>query len=418
MQRWEREGGGSVRTVSYAGEHELSVDGVRKKEGHGTERCEDGAGSQRTQGQWRADCLSGLGECQYSNGSVSRGQWALDSASGLEVLQGWGARYRCAGAPTPYECGQFALNEDGCSVLLGGADECLPQAHTDALEAALEAAAQAAAAGERAVRVGSNELPGAEEAAGAAVGAAGTSAGDGAPRESNAARWMRKALLENQQLLVDAFEMHRRADDDAARTAALHSVLDAIAMTSLRDERCMREHSLKGGQQWKGTEAGVGTMAGDEAKLTWLRFATAEKVWLEHFYDIAKYRSKRATGLSKEDWLQGRAANLPAIDVAATLALCQAKKERQMAPRGLNVAKRSSSGAAQASASVGMGAERAPLPPLSSGMINEKLAALQSEMAKLNEAKRKLQTENDREVRAKRTAPVRRAQAGSSRQGR
>ena len=108
---------------------------------------------------------------------------------------------------------------------------------------------------------------------------------------------MRKALLENQQLLVDAFEKHRRADDDAARTAALHNVLDAIAVTSLRDERRMREHGLQGGQQWKGTEAGVGTMAGDEAKVTWLRFATAEKVWLEHLYDIAKYRSKRATGL-------------------------------------------------------------------------------------------------------------------------
>ena len=414
MQRWEREGGGSVRTVSYAGEHELSVDGVRKKEGHGTERCEDGAGSQRTQGQWRADCLTGLGECQYSNGSVFRGEWALDSASGVEVLQGWGARFRCAGAPTPYEYGQFALNEDGCSVLLGGADECLPQEHTDALEAALEAAAQAAAAGERAMRVGSNELPGAEEAA----GAVGTTAGDGAPRESNAARWMRKALLENQQLLVDAFEMHRRNDDDAARTAALHAVLDAIAVTSLRDERRMREHSLKGGQQWRGTEAGVGTMAGDEAKFTWLRFATAEKVWMDHLYDIAKYRSKRATGLRKEDWLMGRAENLPAIDVAATLALCQAKKERQMAPRGENVAKRKSSGAAQASASVGMGAERAPLPALSSGGINDRLAALKGEMAKLNEAKRKLQAENDRAVRARRAAPKPAALARSSRQRR
>ena len=346
---------------------------------------------------------------------MSRGQWALDSASGLEVLQGWGARYRCAGAPTPYKYGRFALNEEGCSVLLGGVDECLPQEHTDALEAALEAAAQAAAAAERAMRVGSNE-PGVEEAGGAGV--AGTTAWDSAPRESNAARWMRKALLESQQPLVDAFEKHRRADDDAARTAALHDVLDAIAVTSLRDERRMHEHSLKGGQQWKGTEAGVGTMAGDEAKFTWLRFATAEKVWLEHLYDIAKYRSKRVTGLRKEDWLMGRAADLPAIDVAATLALCQAKKERQMAPRGENVAKRKSSGAAQASASVGMGAERAPLPALTSGKINERLAALQSEVAKLNAQKRKLQEENDKEVRGKRKTQGSRAQAGSSRLGR
>lgn len=232
---------------------------------------------------------------------------------------------------------------------------------------------------------------------------------------------MRKALLEDQQPLVDAFEEQRRADDDdddAARMAALHVVLDAIAMTSLRDERRMHEHSVANGRQWEGTEADVGTMACDVAQATWLRFATAEKVWLEHYYDIAKYRSRRAKGLPKEDWLAGRATNLPAVDVAATLALCGVTKARTMAPRGDNVAKRKSSGAAQAAcASVGMGAERAPLPPTSAAKLNSELAALQTQIKKVNAKKQALLLEEQRETARKRTAQQPRppARGGSSR---
>ena len=402
VERWERRPGSScsARTVTYAGEHQLSEDGVTQREGHGTERCEDKHGSQRMQGQWRADCLYGLGECQYSSGSVHRGQWVLESSSQQEVLQGWGARYRCAGAPTPYEYGKFELDEYGCSVLAGGVDERLPEEHTEALEAALEAAAQAAAAGERAVRVAAarNGLPGSAEGDAAGPAAEGDAAGSAPPPDSNAARWMRKALLEGQQQLVDAFEEQRRANDDAARTAALHAVLDAIATTSLRDERHMNEHGVAGGRQWEGTEAGVGTMASDTAQATWLRFGTAEKVWLMHDYDIANYRSKRklAAGLLLEDWHAGRAANLPAIDVAAMLLRCVAKQERQMAPRGENVAKRKSSGAMQASTSVGMGAERAPLPRASAASLNAEIDAMQAKIKELKVKKQKLQSAEDR----------------------
>ena len=125
---------------------------VRRREGHGVERCEGSGGSERVQGQWRGGYLWGLGERQTRQGSVLRGEWVLDSASGTSVLQGWGARYRFFDAPGPYEHGQYDLDENGQSVLTTDTDVDLPEAHSDALEQALEQAAQAAARGERAVR--------------------------------------------------------------------------------------------------------------------------------------------------------------------------------------------------------------------------------------------------------------------------
>ena len=145
VERYERARRDSVRTVTYAGEHMLVQEGdtlVRKREGHGTERCEGSGGAQRVQGQWRADCFYGLGERQRTGGSVERGQWVLGSLNNQAVLQGWGARYRSGDAPAPYQHGKFVLDDAGCSVLESGENSDLPQAHEQALEAALEEAAQ------------------------------------------------------------------------------------------------------------------------------------------------------------------------------------------------------------------------------------------------------------------------------------
>ena len=223
VERWERPRQGGTRTITYAGEHMLDAEGERKREGHGTERCElYKKGAARMQGQWRANCFYGLGERQSEEGAVHRGEWVLQSASGESVLQGWGEKLRFADAPAPYEYGKYVLDAEGSSVLAGDCVD-LPGAHTEQLEAAVEAAAQAAARGEKAVRMAAMRAHGGPLAAQQAADAGGSGPAAsppplfGAP-EGAAARMMRKALTDDKQHLVDAFEAARKRDDDDAQT--------------------------------------------------------------------------------------------------------------------------------------------------------------------------------------------------------
>ena len=239
------------------------------------------------------------------------------------------------------------------------------------------------------------------------------SAGSALP-DSNAARWMRKALLDEQQLLVDAYERQRRADDDDdAVKAALHVVLDAIAVTYLRDKHHRQEHESKSGLAWRGTEAGVGSMAKEAAQTLWLRMSTAHKIWNDYNYDLERYATERASGLALTDYLAGRATSVPAVDVAAQLTRCVYRKERARPPRTENPAKRSS-GAQQNSKAAGSSAQRVPLPPTSMADQNKVIDGLQAKLAQARDKKQKMQKDEAAarsEVAAKAKAASRPARA-------
>ena len=144
-------------------------------------------------------------------------------------------------------------------------------------------------------------------------------------------------------------------------------------------------------------------MTGEDARAVWLRWGGAEKVWLEQGYDLARYMRGRASGAALQDWLAGRAAGLPSVDVAAALKKCAMKMEKMMAPRGANPAKRGT-GAAQVSAA---GGERAPLPPTSLGALNKELEAAQKKVADINAKKQKVVAEERKRTAAKNAAAKR-----------
>ena len=80
-------------------------------------------------------------------------------------------------------------------------------------------------------------------------------------------------------------------------------VLEAIALTHLRDADAIKKHESAGGMQWRGTEAGVGTLTKADAKELWLRYGTGQKVWFDQGYDLSKYVGARASKLAIHDWL-------------------------------------------------------------------------------------------------------------------
>ena len=393
VERWERPRHGGMRTITYSGEHSLDAEGVRKREGHGTERCDFyKKGSARMQGQWRANCFYGLGERQNEEGVVHRGEWVLQSASGESVLQGWGEKLRYADAPAPYEYGKYALDPDGCSMLDG---DCvnLPAEFTEQLEVAVEEAAQAAAKGEKAVRMAAARAHGGPLAAQQVADAGGSEPAAAPPPlhaapEGAAARIMRKALTGAQQHLVDTFEAARRSDDDDdATTRALHAVLDAIALLHIPDRKAMDGHRAAGGHSWNGTEQGAGTLCAADAKAVWLRWAAAEKVWQDHHYNLERYIRARESDPALLEWLGGR-ASLPAFDVPAGLRKAKLTPPKPMLPqRGQNPAQRTSGAAQVRAATAASTSTSALLQPTAQGNLNSQIAEVQKKLDALKKRK-------------------------------
>ena len=244
-----------------------------------------------------------------------------------------------------------------------------------------------------------------------ASAASGVPAASGAALESAAAKHMRKALVAEQQALVDAYEQARRADVDEEREAALEAVLDGIAVTNLRDERTKQKHLEAGGQSWNGTEAGRGTLTKAQAVEVFSRAAMAEKVWFEHNYDLRRYVRARG-GLAAQDWLAGRALTLPAIDVKAALRKVEIRNKSRLILDVGNPAKRASGAQMVNTARGTMGARTTLGARPKAAELNEELADLQAKMKAVQAKKAALQREEDAARKKARTATPANARGG------
>ena len=199
------------------------------------------------------------------------------------------------------------------------------------------------------------------------------------PFESSEAKWLRKTLTDDDHQLVDEYEAARRRDDDAATVDALHAALEKATLQYLRDEDSIKKHEGAGGTSWKGTESNAGVLTTANARATYLRRCSTDRVYSTHGYSLPAFTRKRLAGTELRKWLRGE-ADLAAVDLAALFAKCRLRKEKVQRPSGHNPAKRPS-GAEMVSGVIGSERVRQALLPTEQEKQQRTIEDLQKKLA-------------------------------------